>query len=236
MNNPSIHVKTGENGGIVTLLEGDAYQFKGTGYSLDSVNAIVELVRRKGSPENTVIFYNDAEIGIILNDSVMDRPQDKATYKYAFADTFMEWKGILGGAFSQKKFVDFLKQRPDSEMEFAEPLLAKVQNLKLLTEVVGDYKYDDNNNFTIMFKTKDGEKSTKLPTKFSLDMVILKESDFSQLIEFELELSKPKSQDERPLFTVTCPKVQRYVKQATDYEVGRLKKELTGYMILAGKI
>jgi hypothetical protein len=166
----------------------------------------------------------------------MDRPQDRATYGFAFSDTFLEWKGIVGQPMNQKSFVDFLKRRPAEELPVVEPLLAQVQNLKLMTEIVGDYTYDDANNITFMFKTKDGEGMTKLPSVIVINLVLLNESDFSQPVEFELELRKPKSENEKPMFLITCPKIQRYIKTAIEHEVDKLKKALEGYLIMAGNI
>lgn len=236
MSNPIVHVDPTYGEKDVTILTGQAYRFSGTNYSLDSIQAVIDLVKAKGSKENTVIFYDDNQIGVILDDSVMDRNQDKAVYDFAFSDDFREWKEILGVVMDQKKFVDFLKRRPVTEAHVTEPLLAQVQHLKLMTQIIGDYQHDDDGNTTFMFKTKDGEGKGKLPKKIELNMVILKESDLAQLIEFELELKKPKSEEEKPLFIITCPKLQRYIKIATDHEVGKLKKALEGYLILAGRM
>lgn len=223
-------------GDKVTILHGnvDVHQFQGTKYQLDSVASVIELVRWKGSKEKTVIFYDDQGIRVILDDTILDRPQDRATYGFKFADSFLEWRKILDSSLSQKKFVDFLKRRPFDESLVVEPLLAQVQNLKLMTQIVGDYTYDDNNNITFMFKTKDGEGMTKLPTVITISLVVLNESDYSQNIEFELELRKPKSEDEKPLFIISCPKLQRYIKEAVEHEVGIMKEALKGYLIMAG--
>jgi len=222
--------------GQVTILHGDikVYQFPGTNYKLNSINSIIQLVKWKGSKDHTVIFYDENQVQVILDDSLMDRPQDRAIYGFEFTQAFDEWTEIFGIAQNQKQFVDFLKRRPWDEMPIIEPLLAQVQNLKLMTEIIGDYSYDDNNNLTFMFKTKDGEKMTKLPTAITLDMIILNESTFSQPVEFELELKKPKSENEKPMFIITCPKQKRYVKEAVEHEVSKMKKELEGYLIMAG--
>lgn len=222
--------------GQVTILHGtiQVYQFNGVKHKLDSIASIIDLIENKGSREKTVIFYNDSQVQAILDDTVMDRPQDYATYGFVFSDTFTEWKGILEKALSQKDFVDFLKRRPTEEMPVVEPLLAQVQNLKLMTEIVGDYSYDDNNNITFMFKTKDGEGMTKLPSVITVEMPLLNESEFYQLIDFELELRKPKSENEKPAFILTCPKIKRYIKTATENEVDILKEALDGYLIMAG--
>ncbi len=229
-----VHVEPKD--GQVTILHGDikVYHFPGTNYQLNSVDSVIQLVKWKGSKDNTVIFYDENQIQVILDDSLMDRPQDKAIYGFEYTQAFSEWTDIFGNPLNQKQFVDFLKRRPWEESHIIEPLLAQVQNLKLMTEIIGDYSYDDHNNLTFMFKTKDGEKMTKLPTVITLDMIILNESTFNQQVEFELELKKPKAENEKPMFIVTCPKLKRYVKEAVEHEVSKMKKELDGYLIMAG--
>lgn len=226
---------TPENGKVhIIHSEVDIHQFRGTNYKLNSIASVIELIKWKGFKEHTVICYNDSSVQVILDDTIMDRPQDLASYSFVFSDSFSEWKAILGQALDQKKFVDFLKRRPADEAYVVEPLLAQVQNLRLMTEIIGDYSYDDANNLTFMFKTKDGEGMTKLPTVIKLYLILLNESDFTQEVEFELELKKPKSENEKPLFIITCPKLQRYIKDATDHEIDVMKEALPGYLIMAG--
>lgn len=229
-----VHVEPKD--GQVAILHGniEVYQYRGFDYKLDSIQSVIDLVKVKGSKERTVLFYNDSCVQVILDDTVTDRPKDEATYSFKFSDSFSDWRKILGSALTQKGFVDFLKRRPYEETTVLEPLLAKVQNLKLMTEIVGEYTYDDNNNISFMYKTKDGEKMTKLPSVITINLAILNESDFFQSIEFELELKKPKSENEKPVFILTCPKMDQYIKNAVAHEVGILKSALDGYFILAG--
>lgn len=224
-------------GDKVTILHGDlgnVFQFRGTDYKLESIQAVIDLVQRKGSPERTVLFYNEQAVSVILDDSIMDRPQDKATYGFTLSDAFAEWQNIFGRAMSQKSFVDFLRRRPVGEIEDLDQLLGTVQNLKIATEIIGEYQTDDINNITLMFKSADGEGSAKIPRLLQVTLILLNESDFEQTIEVELEWQKPKAENERPVFVLSCPKVQRYIKEAVDNEVAKLKAALDGYLILAG--
>jgi hypothetical protein len=222
-------------GDTVTILHGNIYQFMGTKYSLDSVDSVVKLVEQRGSKERTLIFYNDEQVQVILDDLITNRPQDTATYVFKHSDDLKEWEKIFGVLLSQKQFVDFLRHRPEKEIAEIESLLANVQCLKLATEIVGDYQYDDSNNITFMFKTKDAEGSAKLPSVLNVYLQLLNESNLVQCIEVELELRKPKSESEKPAFVLTCPKLDRYLKIAKEYEINKLKHALEGYVILAGR-
>lgn len=226
------------NGDTITILHGNVrvHQFDGTDYKLRSMDAVIELVRERGSDENTVVFYNKSKVQVILDDTLMNRPQDRATYSFEWSDAFDEWRAIFGKPQAQKDFVDFLRRRPVGEVLEIESLIATVQRLNLVTEIVGDYQYDDNNNITFMFKSKDGEGSAKLPRIIIVNITLLNESAKVFDLEVELELRKPKSENEKPLFVLTCPKLQRYTNEAVDYEIKRMKEALDGYLILAGSI
>lgn len=220
----------------ITIMKGDVFKPNGAAYKLDSIESVAALVKAKGSQEHTVIFYNDDTVGVILDDSVMDRPKDYATYAFRLSDELSAWNALFGRTIDQKSFVSFLKQRKPGEIENVEDLMAKIQNLKIATEIIGDYQYDDNNNFTVMFKTKDGENNITLPSALNLHLPFLYGSNKVIDIEVEMELIKPKSENEKPCFKLGCLKYDQYLKEAVDYEVERLKNMLPGYLVLAGSI
>jgi len=87
-----------------------------------------------------------------------------------------------------------------------------------------------------MFKSKDGEGNVKLPSVIIATIPLLNESDLIIPLEVELELRKPKSENEKPGFVLTCPKLSRYIREATDHEVEKMKEALDGYLIMAGSI
>ena len=235
-----IHVKPElfSKEGILEIRRGEMkiFQSPGANYLLESIGAVINLIKSKGSKEHTVIFYNNDSVRVILDDSIMDRPQDKGTYRYAFSEDFLEWENIFGRQLAQKEFVDFLRRRPEGQVGDIEWLLANIQKLKLVTEIVEDYQYDDNNNITFMFKSKDGEGNVKLPSVIIATIPLLNESDLIIPLEVELELRKPKSENEKPGFVLTCPKLSRYIREATDHEVEKMKEALDGYLIMAGSI
>ncbi|HHW41285.1 MAG TPA: hypothetical protein GXX19_09080 [Syntrophomonadaceae bacterium] len=51
----------------------------------------------------------------------------------------------------------------------------------------------------------------------------------------ELEFYKPKAENERPVFKLSCPKMERYMKTAIKAEVEKLKEAFNrSWLILAG--
>lgn len=239
MSNETDRIHIAPAGDRIEIWHGDlppVHQFRGTDYWLDSTASVVQFVMTKGSIEHTVISYNDAAIKVILDDTVVDRPQDVATYGFTPSQDLVDWKAVFDRPLYQKEFVDFLKRRLPGEVRYVESLIASVQKLKVNTQIVGDYQFDDNNNFTFMFKSQDGEGSVRLPSVVTVWITLLNESDHKASLDVELELRKPTSEKERPTFVLTCPKLPRYMKDAVQHEVKKLKEALPGYLILAGKI
>lgn len=222
----------------VVIRHGDAariYTYKGFQYGLGSVQALIDLIKVRGSKDNTIIIYTEKSIRAILDDMIDDREQDTATYSFKFSDQFKEWLAILDDQLSQKELVQFLKHRPDAELsaEYRDLLLGAAQSLKLVTETVGEFEYKDNNNIGITFKTKDGEGQTYIPSNFEISLPIFNEGKTFD-IEIEIELKKPTTDNPRLAFTLTCPTRDRYVKDAAEDEVRVLKSALAGYIVLAG--
>ncbi len=223
-------------GDKVTILHGEAYVHKpeSFNYILNSLQGVLDLIARKGDAQKSVVFYNDSNIQVILDDTITDRNKDTAIYAFANSLAYTHWKNIFGKAFQQKELVDFLKNHPEDVVGGVDSLIGAVSKLKITTEIVGDYQYDDNNNITFMFKSKDGEGAASIPAKIILCIPIFNESDFIPEMEIELQLNKPKSETEKPTIVLTCPRIEFYRKAAVDYTVNALKEALEGFLIMAG--
>lgn len=230
------------NGEGVIIRHGTApeiYQYEGFSYTADSTDSFIALVKSKGFKENCVIAYNEEGFKAILNDKVLTRPQDRLRYAFKKSIQYKEWAKILenGVVFDQKSFIDFLRRREEGEIVDADTIIAAVQNFKYVTTTTGDFTFDDNNNYTFAFKIGEAEGTVRLPQYLYVDISIFNESDFVQNVEIELEVRKPKSEGEKLTFVLTCPKLQRYVNEALEAEIDKVKKELNnGYLIVAGSI
>jgi hypothetical protein len=228
-------------GDVLAILEGRApeiFQYDGFRYTAKSTPALIALVKSKSVKENCVIAYTEDGFKVILNDQVFDRSQDRLTYQFENSQQYKEWQRILenGMVFNQKQFIDFLRRREPDEIVDVESLIASIQNFKYVTNISGDFTFDDRNNYTFAFKVGDAEGTVRLPQFVYADIEIYNESGFVQNMELELEVQKPKSEGEKPLFALTCPKLPRYQKEAVNQEIDKVKSELDGYLIVAGNI
>lgn len=231
-----VHVTAAPGVSTFTLIEDNPFKYSGYQHTLNSVESVLELLVWKGSQPNSVIICdeNKPAIRIILDDTVEDRPQDQAFYRFPLHDTIKEWLEVLERGMSQKDFVSFLKNRTPEEFPDAEMLLAMIQQFKFATEIIGDFVYDDNNNITCMFKTKTGEDTTKVPSQFEIYSPMFQGSDYVYEMEIELEIGLPRDEKTKPFFILTCPKYNRYKKDATNREFEKLRKALPDHLILLG--
>jgi len=237
MDNQINFTVAGEN---INIREGKApeiFQYQGFRYEAQSTDSLISLVKAKGSKAYSVIGYTKKQVVVIVDDMIKDRPQDIIAYPYQYSQQYLEWSRILNGAkLTQKEFVDFLKRRELDEVYNLDELLASIQKFRFVTNISGDFVYDDNNNYTFAIKVGDAEGTMRLPTSIAAVIEIFNESDFRQDINIELEIEKPKSQDDKLMFHLSCPTLQRYLDEAVEREIFKIKTQLDGYLIVAGDL
>lgn len=237
MENPRFHITPGT--GELIVREGAApavFQYKGFRYNADTADSFARLVLAKADDENCVVFCNEKGFQAILDDTVKDREQDTVSYGFALSIQAQEWEKILtdGKVFDIKGLVDFLKRREENEIADIDRLLYAVSNFKYVTNVQGDFSFDDRNNYTFNIKLSDGEGTVRIPRVILANIEILHGSDFRQDIEIEVEVQRPKDPSERPCFLLSCPKYPRYYQTAIDWEYTQLPKRLPDYLIVQG--
>jgi hypothetical protein len=241
MNNTEKQINVNPSGEVLVIREGEAapiYVYKGFSYMADSTDSLISLVKAKGAKANVIVAYNDAGIEVILDDTVVERKQDRLAYKFKNSIQFEEWEKILtrGCSLDQKEFIKFLQRRETGEIDNIESLMASIQQFKYVTNIAGDFTYDDNNNYNFAIKIGDAEGTVRLPQFIFAKIEIYLESGLVQTMEIEMEVIRPRGEGEKPMFNLSCPKLSRYLQEAVDYEIKKLKKELDGYLIVAGNI
>ncbi|MGL5512791.1 MAG: hypothetical protein ACRDBM_06070 [Sporomusa sp.] len=228
-------------GDVLTIRRGEApeiFMYDGFRHTADSTDSLIALIKSKGVQPNTVIAYNEKGIKAILDDTVKDRNQDRITYEFKYSQQYQEWEKILtkGSTFDQRDFIKFLQRREPGEIDNIESLIVSLQNFKYVTNINADFSRENDQNYTFMIKIGEAEGSIKLPQLITTNIEVYNESLFTQPMEIELEVYKPKSEGEKPMFALTCPKLQRYLKEAVKFEIEHIKTELDGYLIVAGNV
>ena len=222
---------------LIQTMELSEYINPGFQYTLQSIQSVIDLVKCRGTEELTFIFYTDKQIQVLLDDSKEKRQKDSAFYSFESSPLLKDWNAVIGNTIDQKKFIEFLKKRDNIiELPEAEALISALQTLKLATEVRWDGDYDDRNNYNFAIKVRDMEGNTRLPNMLTIHIPMINESDFVVDVDIELEVIKPQGEGQKPLFVLSCPKYDRYWKEAVKHEIKILKDALPNYYILAGKM
>lgn len=225
---------TTENGEVI-IRRGDAkkpFDYMGTIYKALSTESFVTLVQARMS-NHTVVGYHDRGFKAILDDSIKDAYRDRVNYEFENSLQLVEWMQELDNDMKQKELIDFLKCRRTlangddiDEVQDLEMLLYNLQNFKFVQNIEADYSRDDDNNYTFAFKSKDGEGTVQLPQSFFINLEFIKGSGFIQIAEIQLEIKRPKSADEKPLFVLRCPRMARYGEVARKHESEKLQELL----------
>ncbi|MEI6286198.1 MAG: hypothetical protein WCP79_06815 [Bacillota bacterium] len=233
-----LNINVSAIGNELAIRHGDAapvFVYEGFNRLVHSVQSFIDLVKAKCGTAHCIINYNENFISALADDTVIDRNQDYIFYNFFFSNQFDEFKQVFERQINQKSFIDFLKRREPGEIMDLESLLAAIQNFRYVTNIAGDFSYDDNNNYTFMVKIGDAESTVKIPQYISANLEVYNDSKFFQSIEIEVEVVKPRSESERLAFTLKCPKLSKYLREAMLHEVEIMKNNLDGYLIVAGQ-
>jgi hypothetical protein len=235
----TVNVKIEAQNGELVLRQGKAtelFQYKGFTYNLTTAQSFVDLVSEKTDEDHAIIFHNDSGFKAIIDDTVTDRPQDKAIYNFAWSVQAKEWLDILKGSvlFDIKSLVDFLKRREKGEIAEYDKLLYAVQNFKYVTKIDGDFTYADGQNYTFNIKKSDAETTVRVPKVITANIELFKGSGFRQDIEIEIEIGHPTDETKKPGFDLSCPKFDRYLEHAKEREFKTVEGQLEDYLIVNG--
>jgi hypothetical protein len=235
-----IEVKVTAEGNELILREGNArriYEYKGFRHEAYSTDSFISLISAKANFDNTVIAYTDSGIEAIVDDQVFDRDQDRINYSFRLSQQFKEWEPILKGtAVDQKTFFKFLQRREPGEITNIDSLMAAVQNIKFAKTTSGEAAFTDNNNYVFAIQVGEVEGTARIPQIIVANIAIYNESGYEQALEIEVEMNLPSRQDEKLTFGLSCPKLARYMREAVENEIDKVKEELDGYLIVTGKI
>lgn len=205
-------------------------------YVFNSVQSFADFINAKCIEDKTIIVYNDEYIKAVLDETVQDRPLEHAKYEYQRSLEFKAWGNIFGKRLLQKDFIKFLKSRePNEIVGNVENISMQFSKLNMITSIVGEYCTSDNGDVTFAYKETTGKEGVaSIPTSMKIQIPLLNESDYVQEMEIEIEITRPKSEDDKPMIILTCTREELYLKRAIAAEVEKLKNELAGYMVLSG--
>lgn len=215
------------------------YEYKGVRHTVESVPALSDLLLRHGDKVNSIVYFNDANINAILDQSVKDRPFDTAIYAFVASPQADDWRHVFGIELSQREFIKFLKSREPGEVEGAEQMIAMAKKITGNFKIISEFTYNDSNNMGVVYQVSDSNgkviEEGKMPNEATLQilMPLLKESENKIWVEIDMELIKP-TDGKAPYFVFSCPRWKTFWRQAVEKAVEDLRDRLIGYLIVAG--
>ena len=238
----NINLKVETVGSELVVREGYAkpiFDYTGFQHKVSTSRSFCDLVKaRTKDAENCVVFSRENGFFAILDDTVINRPQDTVQYIYTHSVRAQEWASIIRGngtIFSIKEMINFLKRREEGEISCIEEFMYAAQNFKYAVLTEGDFTRDNDHNYVVAIKVKEVEGTVRVPETITVNMELYQNSGFFQDIEIEVEIHRPKNEnDGRPGFKLSCPKIERYEKAAKDKEAELIQHELDGYLLLEG--
>jgi hypothetical protein len=242
MNNETFNFNVSSNNDAVTIRMGEAlkiFQYDGFRYNAHTTDSFCRLLKAKAvNVSAAVVFTNEAGFRAIVDTHIEDRLQDTIDYSFRHSVLAKEWDEILskGKVFTVKQMVDFLKRRGPEEIEDLEAFMAAVRNFKYVIRTEGDFSRDNNQNYVMAIKVGEAEGTIKVPEKIYANIEIFEGSGFLQCMEIEVDIHRPKDEkDGQPAFLLICPKFDRYLDTARQYEVSKVEHELEGFLVVRGK-
>lgn len=215
----------------------DPYDYPGFSHQAFTTQSFISLVDAKANKFQAVIFANDKGFSAICDDSIEDRPWDRISMKFEFSTQAKEWQEILenGKVFSIKNLVDFLKRRDEKEIDNLDELLYAFKNFKFAKSIIGDFSYDDRNNYNFALKVNNTETTVRIPAVVQANIEIFKGSGFVSSMDIEIEVQEPTTSSEQPLIFLSCPTFPRQYEKAKEVEIETLRQGLPDWLIVEGQ-
>lgn len=198
------------------------------------MDSLANYVKTWGDQEKTTIFANLDGVTVVLDET---DPLKTAGLSLVHSFPFKEWNAALTGqSMDQKQFKEFLEKR-FGDVYDGVSLLSKVSNIQLTTTIQHDGSFDDENNYSVVFKqATDGKEDTmKLPKQFKVTVPLFEGDDTLYDLLVDLKLRVPKSSEERFRFEIRCHDLGQILRNGMKDQIAKLKGLMDGWQVYAGK-
>jgi hypothetical protein len=225
-----------ERATIRTGLAPEIFVYKGFEYTVYDRNSFIDSIVKFGDASITVAAFNvdQKTITAIIDVENEDRPHDKITLAMKPTNELARWMVVLNTRMDHRQFVKFLERQKKMKLD---SMIAAVKQLKFVTQTTGDFSFDDNNNYSFIFKVGDAEGTARLPQSMDVEFdPILENGILSGAVTFEIELVKPVNEKDRPGIILSSPLLTDLLEAAVKAEIEEVRKALPDYLIMNGAI
>lgn len=199
-------------------------------YRLNDTESFIKYVGKYGNPKKGIIFCGENDLNMFFDE--VSRAE-KIHLPFSQSLEVMTFLGKTGTKeFTQKEFVKALETFPDV-VEGGNILLPNVERLKIETEVNFESNIDQRDH-VFMYKERDGSQTARIPKQIVLTLPFFERSSNQTLITADLEIERPRSENEKPKFTLVNPRHERTLREAFNAEVVLIKAALKDWTFVCG--
>ena len=199
--------------------------------TLNTIEDLAAYCLRWGTQVQTVIYCSQETITAVLDEAV---PLQTVTFKTVWSAAFEQWKKALAHPHDQKSFKEFIERRV-GDIADGINLLNVVSDMKMTTVIEHSGQFDNDQNYSVIFKESNGESAVKIPKFFDVEIPLVEGDRRRYTLKVELKLKTPKSADEKLQFVLKCWELDEILTEAMNDRIGDLKDKLDGWQIHAGQ-
>lgn len=204
---------------------------KDRSYTVNDSDSFIGYVEEYGDKEKGIIFCGKDNIVMFFDEASR---AEKVVLPFQPSLEIRSFLGDIAGSkrFTQKDFAKVLETFPDA-VEGQKLLLPCVERLKIETQVEFESSLDERDHM-FMYREKDGTQTARIPKQITLVMPFFERSKNKVTILADLDITRPRSADEKPVFTLTNPRHERTHREAIEAEVDGIRDALKGWMFIWG--
>lgn len=206
------------------------------------LGAFLAYLKRWSKVETAAIFYTKTAVVCLLDDRRDLKPgADPDSVKFAFTRPSLakKWLAIFGKPMKHDAFREFLEERyPEitgsANGKAGADLFTLIANLSISKSFTYDGAITDRNNYKIGFTTATGGDTVNIPKWVTVTLPLMEGLDRTYNLVAKLELEVPKTEGEKPTFTLKVPDLDDVFELVAKDAMAVVAEALPGYLITYG--
>lgn len=206
------------------------------------LDAFLAYLKRWTNVETSSIFYTKTGVVCLLDDRG-DRPPgtepDTVNFDFTRPSVAMKWLKIIGKPMKHEDFRTFLEER------FAEitnsatgkaggDLYTLISNLSISKTFTYDATLNDKNNYKVGYISAAGGNTAEIPKWVNVTIPLMNGLTNVYNLVMKLEFDVPKTEGEKPIFTLTCPDLEDVFELVAKEAMAKVAEALPGYLVIYG--
>jgi len=199
-------------------------------HGLGDTESFIAYAQRYGTPDRSLIFYNEQHATLTLDEQVDRGDREVVTLDFRESEDWRDWSEVLGRPKGHRELLNFLVNHEHTldDAAIIEPL--RTLRMKSTVNIDSDVQ-DTGDTIGIVFNTNGNEELKKFRRVIPLRLPVLEQdvddADRYESVELRMEVTLPQRSEEAPKFTLNCS-VWRTVKVRRVRAEGQVIREALG--------